>query len=364
MMRLRVLELLSTLWLLLTWTSVTAAAAVTPFVEPDDGRNPVVSALNQTASSIDMYVFRLTLAGNDEIVVALGDAVSRGVTTRALVEPCPGEGAEICTPPNPEAQAACEMLRLAGAAVKWANPAFPKTHAKSILLDNSRALVLTLNLVPQTFVNRRDYGVLTDDAGVVEDLSRVFAQDWQNDDPVTDCSLGPARNADATVQDYLTLVIGPDNARDSLIGTVDVPGLILSALSSLKIQVETMDPQDARGITPALVDRINAGVTVQVLLKPPTTSEPENAESARLINEAGGHARCQNGLHAKMYIADREQAFVGSHNLTRSSLDRRREIGWITSDAGARARFEAVFDAYWVQAGGCALTFGESSPTM
>jgi phosphatidylserine/phosphatidylglycerophosphate/cardiolipin synthase-like enzyme len=363
MTRLRTLQLLSTLCLLPTWTTVTVEAAVTPFVEPDDGRNPLVSALNQSTSSIDIYVFRLTLAGDDAIVIALRNAVSRGVIVQALVEPCPGDSAAVCTPPNPDARAACDMLRQVGAAVKWANPAFTKTHAKSILLDKSRALVLTLNLVPQTFVSRRDYGVLTDDAGVVENLGRVFAQDWQTDDPVTDCALAPGRTADATLQDY-TLVIGPDNARDSLIGTAEFPGLILSALSSLKIQVEKVDPQNARGIIPALVDRINAGVQVQVLLKPPTASEPENAESARQINEAGGQARCQTGLHAKMYIADGGQVFVGSHNLTRSSLDRRREIGWITSDSGTRARFEAVFDADWVQAGGCVLPFGASSRTM
>ncbi len=352
--------MVSTLLPLLALNHAPADAAVTAIVEPNDGRAPLVSAFNDAASSIDIYAFRLTLASNDDIVLALGAAVGRGVAVRALVEPCPGEGAEVCTPPNPDAQAACELLRQIGATVKWANPAFNKTHAKSILVDNSRALVLTLNLVPATFVNRRDYGLLTDDAGVLEDLSRVFTQDWQNDDPVTDCSLAPARSVDSTVQDYPTLVIGPDNARDRLIGTADAPGLILSTQSSLKIQVETMDSQDARGIIPALVDRIKAGVQVQVLLKPPTVGEPGNAESARRIIDAGGQARCQDGLHAKMYIADGQQVFVGSHNLTRSSLDRRREAGWITSDSAARTRLESVFDADWVLAGSCALPAGAS----
>src|SRR5262245_58671320 len=110
------------------------AQFVTSFLEPDEGRDPITSALSQATQSIDIYVFPLTLSGDDPIVRALSAAAAAGVAVRAVLEPCPGEGAS-CTPPDLEAVTACQILTQAGALVKWANPAFIKTHAKSTLID-------------------------------------------------------------------------------------------------------------------------------------------------------------------------------------------------------------------------------------
>ncbi len=341
--------------LFLTLMSAEGRAQTTPFVEHDDGRAPLIGAFGQAAQSIDIYIFQLTLPSDDDILQAIRDRAQSGVTVRALLEPCPGEGGAVCVPPVADARNACDLLSASGVVVKWANPAFPKTHAKSVLIDGNKALIMTLNLVPQTFTVRRDYGVVTDDPGVVENLSRVFAQDWQDDAPIADCSEPPNRLPDPTSQDYSTLVISPDvnpvtgvsRAREQLVGTAEMPGLIRSAQVSLKVQMEKIDPQNNRGILPALLDRIDQGVQVQVLLKPPTLDEPENGVVAQQINERGGQARFQPNLHAKMIIVDEQQVYVGSHNLTRDSLDRRREIGWMTTDAVTRTLFQDTFDADW-----------------
>lgn len=334
-----------------------------PFVEPDDGRAPLTGAFDQVNESVDIYIFNLTLPSDDEILDSIRAGVGRGVTVRALLEPCPQEGGAVCVPPNAEATAACELLIDSGVAVKWANPAFPKTHAKAVLIDNNKALIMTLNLVPQTFSVRRDYGVMTDDAGVIENLSRVFTQDWGDDPTITDCSQPPGRLPDPTSQDYSTLIISPDTnlvtgvsrAREQLVGTPEMPGLVRSAQLSLKVQMEKIDPQNNRGILPALLGTIGSGVPVQVLLKPPTPDELDNRTVARRINMAGGEARCQPRLHAKMIIVDAQQVYVGSHNLTRASLDERREIGWVTTDAETLARFQQTFDTDWALAGRCEL---------
>ena len=349
-----------------------AAPFMGPFVEPDDGRAPLSGiqpdgAFTQATQALDLYIFNLTLPADDDVVKSIRDASARGVTVRALLEPCPGEGA-VCVPPNVEARAACDVLTQGGVTVQWANSAFPKTHAKSVLIDNNKALIMTLNLVPQTFTVRRDYGVLTDDPGVVENLSRVFAQDWSDDPtvddpPITDCSQPPNRPPFPRVQDYAALVISPDinpvtgvsRAREQLVGMAEMPGLIRSAQASLKVQMEKIDPQAMRGILPALVETIERGVPVQVLLKPATPTELDNRTVARRINMAGGEARCQPHLHAKMILMDAQQVYVGSHNLTRDSLDLRREIGWITSEQATLTRFQQTFDADWPLAGSCEL---------
>jgi phosphatidylserine/phosphatidylglycerophosphate/cardiolipin synthase-like enzyme len=253
----KVRELFLGFLLLLLTTSAKVNSQTVPFVEPSDGRAPIVAALNQANLSLDFYIFRLTLPANDPILDSIRAAVARGVIVRALLEPCPGDEADVCAPPNADARGACELLTQNGAAVKWANPAFTKTHAKSVLIDNVRTLILTLNLVPQTFTAKRDYGVLTDDLGVADDLARVFAQDWFAQDPfnadiITDCSLPPARNLDSTLDIYPALMITPDNARDQMIGTAAIPGLILSAQAPgfLKIQMEKIDPPNSSRDTP------------------------------------------------------------------------------------------------------------------
>ena len=324
------------------------AQLLTSFVEPDDGRAPIVSALGQATQSIDIYVFTLTLPSDDPIVAALATAVASGVVVRAVLEPCPGEGAS-CTPPDPEAVSGCQILTQAGAMVKWANPAFTKTHAKSTLIDGARALVTTINLEPSSFTVRRDYGVLTDDPGVVQELALVFNQDWQDDVLISDCTQAPSRAPDASVQGYSALVVTPDNARDVLVGSPDAPGLLRAPSSTLSIQMEKLDPQTSRGVIPAIRDTAARGVTVQVLLKEATGS----LEQADAVIQAGGQALCQRNLHAKLVISDGQQLFLGSQNLTRDSLDLRREIGWITQDPAVLARFGATFSSDWAAAEAC-----------
>ena len=138
-----------------------------------------------------------------------------------------------------------------------------------------------------------------------------------------------------------------------------MPGLIRAAQASWKVQMEKIDPgnnpQNPQHILPALIDRIQNGVPVQVLLTPPTPTDLDNRTVARRINMAGGEARCQPQLHAKMIVADAQQVYVGSHNLTRDSLDLRREIGWITSEHATLNRLQQTFDADWPLAGSCEL---------
>jgi len=324
------------------------APLLTSFIEPGAGRDPITSALGQATQSIDLYVFTLTLPSDDPIVATLAAAVSSGVTIRAILEPCPGEGAS-CVPPTAAAVGACQILTQAGAMVKWANPAFIKTHAKAALIDGTQALITTINLEPSSFTVRRDYGVFTDDPGIVQELGRVFTQDWQDDDSIADCTQAPNRTPDATVQSYDALVVTPDNARDRLLGSSAESGLVGTAASTLLIQVEKLDPQTSRGVIPALRDAVRRGVTVQVLVKETTGSLAQ----ANAVIAAGGQALCQKDLHAKMVIADGQRLFLGSQNLTQESLDLRREIGWITSAPDILASFGGTFASDWSAAAAC-----------
>ena len=54
-------------------------------------------------------------------------------------------------------------------------------------------------------------------------------------------------------------------------------------------------------------------------------------------------------VHAKTVIADGQRAFVGSQNLTATSLDRNREVGILIDDPAAIQRLQQVFEADWSQ---------------
>ncbi len=242
-----------------------------------------------------------------------------------------------------------------------------------------KAFILTPNLVPSSLsvrpseTVRRDYGVLTNDPGVIENLSRAFAQDWGAAPSISVCGdlTQWPRGGDGASQVYNTLVVTPDLdattgrtfARDKLLG------LIQSATTSLKIHMEKIAPDRGPGcpvndrdaeILPALLAKAQQpGVDVQILLTAPS-HEPCNQNVFDDINGvAPGRARFQTQLsmpggpiagrpHAKMIIVDGRQVYLGSHNLTRQSFDERREIGWVTDDPGVADAFRQKFDADWV----------------
>jgi cardiolipin synthase len=307
---------------------------ITAFVEPNAGRAPLIEAFERARKSIDIFAFVLS---DDPIAASLAKAVARGVTVRVLLEPCSGE--RDCKAPLEEAVAACSDLVERRIQVKWANPAFAKTHAKMMVVDGARAFITSINLEAQSFTSRRDYGLITDDPRAIADFNRAFAQDWQNDPPLKSCSQKPsARRADKAMQRYDTLIVSPDHGREQILG------LIRSAHSSLKIQME----QIGKSLVPPLADAVKSGVHVQVLMaQKKGRDRTENAAAA--LQAAGAEARFQKRpkLHAKLIVVDGQRLFLGSQNLTKTSLDERREIGWVTADAAAVACFQRVFDADW-----------------
>ncbi|HLL51444.1 MAG TPA: phospholipase D-like domain-containing protein, partial [Thermomicrobiales bacterium] len=58
------------------------------------------------------------------------------------------------------------------------------------------------------------------------------------------------------------------------------------------------------------------------------------------VRLASGHY-----IHAKIIVADGERAFVGSQNLSATSLDQNRELGIIVDDPVNLARLMRTFEA-------------------
>ena len=66
----------------------------------------------------------------------------------------------------------------AGAQLHLSNPIFPRSFPKVILVDGRYALIGSACLDTTTFAHYRDYAYVSDEPGIINDLLRLFENDW------------------------------------------------------------------------------------------------------------------------------------------------------------------------------------------
>jgi cardiolipin synthase A/B len=282
------------------------------FVEPDDGRAPILEELAAAEETIDLAVYLMT---DPEIIAALEGAVARGVEVRVILEEQPFGGSG----DNPEVFA---RLERAGARVRWSNPTFRFTHIKTFVIDDETAIVMNLNLTRSAFSRNREFGVITTRPAEVAQAAAIFEADWRR---VGEPEPGP-------------LVVSPTTSREELLGLLD------GARETIDVYAEVV--RDAE-VMAALAAAEGRGVAVRLVMSAGPEGEDDNAEERRELAEAGVEVRLARGLyiHAKMVLVDGERAFVGSQNFTATSLDLNRELGIVLDDPANVARLAAVFAA-------------------
>jgi phosphatidylserine/phosphatidylglycerophosphate/cardiolipin synthase-like enzyme len=276
------------------------------FIEPGDGRAPLLEEIAAARRSIDLEVYIVT---DEAILEALEDAQRRGVAVRVILEQHPfgGDGGQ------PEIFA---RLERAGIAVRWGNPVFRFTHIKTMVVDGAVAIIMNQNLTESAFTANREFGVVTTQPDAVRAAAAIFAADWARE---PEPAAGP-------------LVVSPTNARQDLLG------LVASAETSLDLYAEVLaDPE----LLDALAAAARHGVRVRVIVTP----APDNAAARAALAAAGVEVRLMTALyvHAKLIVADDRRAYVGSQNLSATSLDLNRELGIIVDDPVSLARLTRTF---------------------
>lgn len=277
-------------------------------VEPNDGSRPVARALDHAATSVFMEAYILT---DRSIVRALERAASQSVRVHVLLDPrAIGMGRQ------PETVAA--RLRAAGVSVRWSNPAFPLTHAKTLLIDDRRALISTANFSKAGFSADRDFMLWDSNPRDVYELSALLRDDWDRLPGAIDAP---------------NLVIAPASARAKL------EALIIRARTSIRVYGEEM--RDVR-FERLLSDRACNGVDVRIILPAaPTDGSPiyrGRCARLRILNHPY--------VHAKAIVIDNRYGYLGSENMSSQSLDRNREVGVLVQQRPAR-RIAAVFARDW-----------------
>jgi len=259
-------------------------------------------------------------------------------------------------------------LRNAGISVQLSSTAFCVTHQKTFVIDGpasgfsgaaGKALILSLNLMPGYFGGTRDYAVITDDPGVVQEVSRVFDSDFTLPAPNPGCAytytpattVPPPSASDTPPLGQASLLFSPVNSKPRLLE------IIGSARRSLLLTTEELGDDDMICAIGA-VARSAARPSVRILLSGDTGSNAAAVKTLLGLGLTNLSIRVMPGvppptsdpsfqtplyMHGKQVIADGVRAFVGSENLTNTSLLQNRELGTFFDDPGMIDRLQATF---------------------
>ena len=271
-------------------------------IQPDDGVQPVVEAINKAKSRVEIVIFRFD---RGEIEKALAGAASRGVFVHALIA-YTNRGGER------ELRKLETRLLTAGVTVARTSDDLARYHGKFMIIDRRELHLEAFNFTHLDIDHSRSFGLITRNAKLVGEALRLF-------------------EADVKRQSYTaalaSLVVSPVNARKEL------SALIKGARRELLIY----DPEvsDASMIR-LLEERADSGVTVRII-----------GRLTRKSTKIEQHRLSKLRLHARCILRDGSQAFIGSQSLREVELGSRREVGVIFRDSKIIARLIKVFHDDW-----------------
>ncbi len=277
---------------------------------PEAGEAPYLEALDSATTSIRVQVY---LMGYGGILDRLKAKAEDGVEVRVILDQ-----SKVDTNGK-----YFDQLVAAGAQVQWSDPDFTYTHSKYFIVDDRVAVMSTGNYSKSFSIDReRNFVAVDRDPADLEDLSELFEADWTRSEPVIDCT---------------RLIVSPINARQRLVD------LIASAQSTLIIESMQFADKDIREAVKA---RKLAGVDVRVLLADASWIDA-NESAVAFLDELAIPVKWIPHLHTKAIVADGARAYVGSENLSFTSLNKNREVGVIVVEESSIAPIIATFESDW-----------------
>ena len=281
-------------------------------VEPGAGFSRVYSLISGARRTIDvtMYEFSDTTAEHD-----LAAAAKRGVRVRVILD-------RRARSVNSRANS---YFRSHGVAVTWSSSDYRYTHQKTVIIDGTKAVIMTANLTSRYYATSRDFLVTDTERADVSAIATVFNADFKKK------AVRPGDGSD--------LVWSPTDSQDHLIG------LINGATSSLRIYSEEMGD---RTVENALIRAAKRGVDVQVCGEKRAASTtarspswPAGIRISYYSSSTGFY------IHGKVVEADygtkHGKIFIGSENFSNTSLNQNRELGLIISSHAVMSAIAATF---------------------
>ncbi len=270
-------------------------------VEPEGGIDPILRAIAEATSAIDILIFRLDC---HSVTSALEDAVRRGVVVRAMIARKHGGGRR-------DLRRLERRLLRAGVVLSRTAGDLTRYHGKMMIVDRRLLHVYGFNYTRLDYESR-SLGIVTTRGALVKEALKLF-------------------EADATRRQYTpansSFVVSPGNSRE----------LLTAFIRGARRQLLIYDPRltDA-AIHDLLTQRAKAGLDVRII------GETRNSRPPLRVEGYPGRR-----LHVRAIIRDGERAFVGSQSLRRVAFENRREIGVIVSDARIVRQIRSIFERDW-----------------
>lgn len=278
------------------------------YIQPRDGSDFVTDLIGSAQTSVELVTYILT---SDDVEAALAAAVQRGVSVRVMLD-----GDQSAN------NAARTFLNQRNVPLRNGPAGFVNYHQKTVVVDNSTALIMTLNPSFSAFNSNREYAVRVTRPAEVADLTAIFNADW-------DSRPNPVLSGN--------LVVSPNNARSRLLL------LINRARTQIDVSMEVFSDS---GLIAALKTRKDAGMVVRVVMAHPSDVDQNAADALDLINKGFEVRFLRNPtMHAKLMVVDSTLAYVGSVNFTRTSLDLNREVGVLVDQPAIVQALKAQADA-------------------
>ena len=283
------------------------------FEQPRDGKDPIISAIDNAQKEIDVEVYLLS---DKDVIASLLSACNRGVAVSVMLEEYPFGGGNVNTKTNQQLQNSCVRI-------EWTSSAFSLTHEKTIVIDNKEVFILNQNLTAAAFKSNREYDILDGNLQDVAEIHAIFMSDWDRKNP---------NLADDN------LVISPINSRDKLFG------LISSATRSINIETEVIDDPNII----QLLSQKAAHMPVEIII-PTYKQVSSNKKAVALLESSGAKVEAISSpyIHAKLILVDSAKAYIGSVNLTTQSMDSNREVGIILSQQDIVSSLIGDFSTDW-----------------
>ena len=280
------------------------------FVGPSGLQPRLTALIDGATTSLDIHMYLWTVRALADRVVA---AKNRGVAVRVILDP-----------DSPGNDAVRPTLMNANVPTRNATPLYSFSHAKYMVIDGNRVVIMSMNFNVDAMSQERNYGMVDRDPKDVADAAKLFKMDWASAGNET------AQPADISCT---RLIVSPNNAKARIVE------LIESARSTLEVQVMYLSEDTVRMAIGAAKMR---GVDVRVILNEATD------ESIPYLRGLGIPVKIGKGyyLHAKLIIAD-GVVFVGSENMSITSLTKNREIGALVFEPAAAAVISTQFTADW-----------------
>jgi phosphatidylserine/phosphatidylglycerophosphate/cardiolipin synthase-like enzyme len=281
----------------------------------------IVGAIRSATRTIRLYIYLLT---DDDVMSALIARARAGVDVRVVLNKTFPDGSS-------DMQTTFDRLAAGRVKVVWAPAAFTYMHAKTLVVDDRIAWIMTMNLTAAGSTGNREYLLEDQEPTHVATAAALFDADYANR------SYTPSSS----------LLVAPVNARQQL------AELVVNAARSVDVEGETLS--DAR-LTTALVDAKRRGVAVRIVLSRDSTPTPARVDAVAALKAVGvpvvafGAASGSGSastpyMHAKAILVDGVRAYVGSANFTANSLDSNREIGVLVRDPASVSTLARTIDA-------------------